>query len=318
MDENHQDKTGSKQIATEDKLWLPPLSHRDQEKLKRFQKKSFAERMGVAGKTPWDLIQLLIIPLVLLVIGSLFSYQQNQTSLQVSERQHQTDLQLSQQQHDIDVQIAQDQQRETTLKTYMDNMSDLLLNQKLQESKPNDEVRVVARVRTLIALQQLDAKRKGLLLQFLYEAKLIDGKGENVVISLWLANLSGASLNNTSLSGANLSETNLSYAELQDVNLSGADLSGANLQNIKLRYIDLSKADLSHADLSLADLGGNESWTDLRGANLSYANLSGIDFHSVDLSGANLSGAIMPEGWLDSVPDLNLQGTIMPDGSIHP
>ena len=81
MDENHQDKTDNKQIATDDlkwvlnrksKLWVPE------------PKKPFAERMGFAGKKPWDFIQLLLIPLMLLVIGSLFSYQQNQTSLQSS------------------------------------------------------------------------------------------------------------------------------------------------------------------------------------------------------------------------------------------
>jgi hypothetical protein len=80
MDENPRDKTESKLIATEDKLWLPPLSPKDQERLKRIQKKSFAERMGFAGKTPWDFIQLLLIPLVLAGVGYWFSFTQTQTS----------------------------------------------------------------------------------------------------------------------------------------------------------------------------------------------------------------------------------------------
>lgn len=89
------------------------------------------------GKTFWDWLQLLIIPLVLLLVGALFSYQQNQASLQMSERQHQTDLQ-----------IAQDQQQETLLQGYLDHMSDLLLNGHLRDSKPGAVVRDVARVRT--------------------------------------------------------------------------------------------------------------------------------------------------------------------------
>src|SRR5204862_7191101 len=88
MNENHQDKTGSKPIAT-----------KDQKKLDHLRKKPFAQRMGFAGKTPWDFIQLLLFPLVLLIIGSLLSYQQNQTSLQA----------------------AADQQRETTRKTGLDD-----------------------------------------------------------------------------------------------------------------------------------------------------------------------------------------------------
>ena len=39
MDENRQNKTESKPIATEDKLWLPPLSPKDQEKLDRLRKR---------------------------------------------------------------------------------------------------------------------------------------------------------------------------------------------------------------------------------------------------------------------------------------
>ncbi len=93
MDKNHQGKTGSK---------LNTIEY--QEQIRHIHKKSFAARMGVASKTPWDFVQLLLIPLVLAGVGFWFSAQQNQTSLQMSERQHQ-----------IDTQLALDQQRQETL-----------------------------------------------------------------------------------------------------------------------------------------------------------------------------------------------------------
>src|SRR6266581_971486 len=65
-----------------------------------------------AKKTLWDLSQLVIIPLILLLLGFYFTYQQNQTSLNVSNNQHTTDLQ-----------IAQDQQHEALLQSYLDHMS---------------------------------------------------------------------------------------------------------------------------------------------------------------------------------------------------
>jgi len=73
MDANHQDKRESNLRATEDKLWLPSLSPKDQKSLKHLQKKSLAERMGISGKAPWDFIQLLLIPLVLAGVGFWFS-----------------------------------------------------------------------------------------------------------------------------------------------------------------------------------------------------------------------------------------------------
>ncbi len=50
MDENHQDKSGSKQIATETKLWLPPLSLIDQEKRDRLQKEQDEQKQSQSKK----------------------------------------------------------------------------------------------------------------------------------------------------------------------------------------------------------------------------------------------------------------------------
>jgi hypothetical protein len=231
MDENHQDKRERKLSATEDKFWLPPLSPKEQKRLKHLQKKSFAERMGFAGKTPWDLIQLLLIPLVLAGVGYWFTAQQNQTSLQVSERQHQTDLQ-----------IAADQQRETTLQAYLDDMSDLLLNHHLRKSQPGDEVGQVAKERTLTTLRRLDANRNRIVLQFLQDAHLIGL--EDTVIDLSNADLSGDELGEANLSGANLGGADLSRANLHEADLSGANLGGADLSGTHLSDATLSGADL--------------------------------------------------------------------------
>src|SRR5947209_8625785 len=118
---------------------------------------------GFSGRTLWDWIQffaVLAIP-VIVAVGTLYftqqiTFQQAQLSITASEKQHQSDSQ-----------IANDQQQGTSLQTYLDRMSDLLLNQNLRSSKPGDEVRIVARARTLTILTQLNAARKETVLQFL-------------------------------------------------------------------------------------------------------------------------------------------------------
>ncbi len=160
-------------MATENTLWLPPLSPKDQEKLnhdQHNQRKAIIKETGFSGKTLWDWLQLLIIPIMLAGGGFWFSLQQSDISAQASQRQH-----------DSDMQVALDQQREATLKTYLDDMSDLLLNHHLRTSKPGDEVREVARERTLTTLRRLDASRNQIVLQFLQDAHLIGVKNAVVV-----------------------------------------------------------------------------------------------------------------------------------------
>jgi hypothetical protein len=177
MDENHQDKTGSNLTATENKLWLPPLSLKDQKKLKHFQKKPFAERTGLKGKTLWDWLQLLgILAIPIVVAGATLLFGIQQANL--ANQQHENDQKIANQQHEADQKQALDQQQAAILQTYIDNIQDLLLNHDLLKSKPTDDVAILARARTLTALQGLDPGRKGSLVQFLYEAQLIGFQGD--------------------------------------------------------------------------------------------------------------------------------------------
>ena len=186
-------------------------------------------------KTFWDWLQLLVIPFVLAGATLGFGWWQ---------------ANLAQQQHVNDQNLAQDQQRAEILQTYLDNMQDLLIHNNLQKSHLGDEVVLLARERTLIALQRLDSQRKGVLVQFLYDSNLIgysDPFGQNIhppIIILFGADLTRANLTNAHLSGADLFEVNLSSAHL-----ASADLSGAYLEDADLSGTDLSGADLSDAYL---------------------------------------------------------------------
>jgi len=193
-----------------------------------------------------------------------------------------------------------DTQREAALQAYIDHMSQLLLAQNLRHATEDEEVRKIARVRTLTLLRRLDAERKGSVLQFLHESTLL-GK-EETIIDVTGADLSRAHLSRANLSGADLSEAILSVAILSHANLNRTNLSGTNLNEADLMRANLSGADLIGANLSEADLSG--------------AFLSGAILNRANLSGANLSRAVVtPE---QVTPTRSLQGTIMPDGSKHP
>ncbi len=327
-------------MATENNLLVPQSSSKDQERLDRLQqneRKRLVKGTGFTEKELWDwlmLIGVLAIPIAVAFGTLLISLQQTQSSQQTSERQHQTDIQ-----------IANDQQQESTLQVYLDNMSNLLLNHQLLESKhAGDEVRVVARSWTLTALRRVDPTRKQVVLKFLYEAGLIggydstqgSGKRRDAIVALNDADLSGvklgvvnlsyvnlsgailrdadlsqATLNYTILSGANLGGATLSSADLSSADLSNADLSDAHLRNTTLLETNLSSADLERADLSNADLSNAHLKSvllykaTLHGANLYYTDLSAANLTGADLSSANLSGADLSQTDLSQA---NLRG----------
>jgi uncharacterized protein YjbI with pentapeptide repeats len=257
------------------------------------------------SKTLWDWLQLLGVLAVPIVVGFgavWFTIRQGK----VADTEN------------------KDNQREAALQNYIDKMSELLLEKKLRDSAEEDEVRKVARIRTITVLNQLDARRVGYVFTFLDEAKLLlkSQEQEDNVVSLdeadlravnWSqANLIGANLSKAKLIGANLSEALLLFANLSETNLIDANLIGVSLNGAALNGAALWGADLSRAYLGGADLID----ANLSNANLGNADLKGADLKGADLSNANLTGATgtTPEQLAKAK---SLQGATMPDGSKH-
>jgi uncharacterized protein YjbI with pentapeptide repeats len=268
------------------------------------------------AKTLWDWLQLLIIPALIGLGGYWYNSQQ--------QKRH--DLELARQQQEHDLKLARDQQLEELLATYIDRLSDLWLQGKLnplrergddaaeQDAGVHDLGPEVIRAHTLRVLRQLDSVRKGFVVRFLSEAGLL--RRDRLIIALWGADLIGADLHGANLEEDDLRKANLQGAHLFDASLrkiclSQAQLTGADFHEADLEEADLQSAcleeaimrdavlrgsDLYHADrrgadlrdvkLQLADL----RWSDLRGA-----NLCGTDLCGTDLRGAHL-GKVVPPG----------------------
>jgi uncharacterized protein YjbI with pentapeptide repeats len=215
------------------------------------------------------------------------------------------------------VEVADDRQNQAALEAYLDRMTELLLEKGLQESRKDDQVRTIARTRTLAVLQSLDGGRKGQVVRFLYESGLIGSK--TAIVSLSGADLGGVDLYKASLSGADLSKANLSGADLRWAFLSGANLSGANLSGADMTWINLNRANLAKATLSEANLTKATlseanlnsailreiplpDGTIIRGADLTQADLSWADLTRAEITDEQLAqawwltGATLPNG----------------------
>jgi cell division protein FtsB len=216
-------------------------------------------RWGFRGKTVWNWMELLIVPLALAVIGLAFSVQQD-------ARQERVENQRAEAERELAVQRAQDE----ALQAYLDQMSTLLLEKDLRDSEAGSEVRTLALARTHTVLESLGPSRKSELMQFLLEADLVEGlDGRDPIIELGTADLKGANLTGAVMPFAYLSGANLRDADLRDVNLTRPD------QKAFLR-----RAHLLGADLSGANLRGAEGFTN----------------EEIEQEASSLKGATMPNG----------------------
>ena len=180
-----------------------------------------------------------------------------------------------------------DRAREATLRAYHDLMTGLVLDEQPQNSEPDSPVRAVAHAQTFAALRDLDGPRKGTIVQFLHDPKLIL-KGQPVV----------------SLSLADLSDADLSSANLKEAGLSGANLTSADFYYTDLSEVDLSDVNLGNANLYEAVLSD---------ADLSRTNLQDAIMYKADLRGAKLQGAVATDDQLREA--CSLVDATMPDGS---
>ena len=163
--------------------------------------------------------------------------------------------------------LDQQSRQNSELQSYLSTVGELPTN-------PDPAADTAAQAQTLTVLPDLNPDQKRTVMQFLYQADLINK--DNPRIRLFYANLTYANLkgtdaqdnkfvlDNASLRGANLGDADLEYISMKGVNLSPARLVNTNLSNA-----DLSDANLNHAWLSQVDLSG--------------ANLSGADLGHVDL-----------------------------------
>jgi len=248
---------------------------------------------GFRGKTLWDWLELFIIPGVLAFGLLWFDLAENERARKAEQKRAETQLNVEDQ-----------RAKESALQLYLDRMTALLLERHLRTSERNDEVRSVARARTLTVLSQLDGKRKGFLLRFLYESGLIS-------VSKPIITLGGGILGETTVNETVLSRADLTGAELSRVFLTEGYLTRVHLIGADLHGSHLDKANLIGADLREANLTG----ASLKGAKLSSADLRGAKLNGANLSEANLRSAKITSEQLANVKSLT--GATMPDGTKH-
>lgn len=278
--------------------------------------------MFIVEAAVWQLLDLLIVPAVLALGAWFLNKKQKETELEIGKKQRDEDARIAKEKNQTDRLIAKDRNQQTLLDSYFDRMTGLILEKGLKESVSGDEIRNIARTHTLSVLRNLDEKRKGQVLRFLYESNLV---GKPAIIELHaaefrltdlimvplslFADADGSSpkywteelitrfvMNDYDSFPHNVTKAwsaSLWKAELKDV-----DFSGAAFILTKFGYANLDEANFTGAILALANFEG--------------ANLRGASLQGADLRRANLSEATVTDNQLQTAK--SLEGAIMPNG----
>jgi Pentapeptide repeats (8 copies) len=263
----------------------------------RWEWAGFAGSPKAPPKTLWDWLDLLVVPLALAAVAFALNLAQ-------SNRDHRREDQRA---------------REDALATYLQQMSNLLLEHK-QFTPREERALLIVRELTLSVLPRLDGRRKGIVAQFLAESGLIKDEPAGTLL-----NLSGADLRGAVLHG------NYNHTVFESADLRGADFRNANLVGAVFAHADLRQAVFDGADLEDASLSGDDlrgarftkalvyrghfAGACLSGARFTRARLSSTDFaatggHDIDFSGAALAGIDLSVAAF-SRDDVNLTGAVL-------
>jgi uncharacterized protein YjbI with pentapeptide repeats len=188
------------------------------------------DHSGFEEKTAWHWLELVGISSAIALVGWIFTRKQRER----------------------DVSLALEQAQNESLRAYLDQMSDLMIDQQLDRDRKDkdsleDHVRKVAQARTIAIFMGLDGRHKRRPLKLIYELELID-KDNNIL------DLKNAGLDHADFSEFSLRKARLRGADLRVSDLSGADLSESDLTEADLRGADLRRADLSTTILTEANL----------------------------------------------------------------
>lgn len=231
--------------------------------------------LGLTDKSPWDFLQLLILPTLFVVLGSFLNEAAN-------ERQR----------HDVAARFQQG-----VIKDYYDIITNLVLEKNLLESKAGQPLSDVAKAYTFNVLEAVDGSKKRGIIQFLYALDLI--KINNPIIPFEVGSVS----DNYELKRIDLADADLSGMYLWKVRLAYANLQGTNFQGSSLNWAQLYFANLRGANLKETNL----VQTDLRNTLLKEADLTGSNLIGAKLEGCRLSGAILKDA-------LYSKSTVWPEG----
>jgi hypothetical protein len=139
--------------------------------------------------------KLLVVPLVLVVIGLVFTMLQDARQQDLENQRAQQAQKIENQRAEAERELAEQRAQDEALQAYLNQMSQLMLDRKLLEAEQGDPVHTLAQARTSTIILRLDAEHNESVIRFLGDSGLA-ASDEASVSLLREITLSHATLSN--------------------------------------------------------------------------------------------------------------------------
>jgi len=207
------------------------------------------------GKTLWDWLDLLLIPIALAIFAYFSSKEIKKIELMVSiERTR--DISLQSYIEKVTDYLSQGSLKimDTSKNEINNEVEDNLTHNDAQQQAKAIEIRRLVTLLTKTTLKMLDGERKGLVIQFLYDAKLITISNiENKpIISLKGADLSTIDFSSELVRISNKLKKDFQHEEFHDIDLSETNLSRANFYGVHFHNSNFNFANCVNANFQNA------------------------------------------------------------------
>ncbi|CAF3607927.1 unnamed protein product [Rotaria sordida] len=210
-------------------------------------------------KNGLEMLFAFLIPAVIAIVAIFIQ----RNDMDIGRKNRENDLNISQLQRDSDEQQTRYLANETVFSNYVKNIGDIILYSPVRFDA---EQYIVTRALTSTILRQLDLDRKRLVIQFLYDATILQ-RNTNIF---------------------DTPHTNGNHINLEGVVLDQVNFSGIlNLSTIMLRSVSLVNATFSNSNLDASDFSNSK----LIGVNFSNTKLSRVKFVNVELQKSDFTGA---------------------------
>jgi len=255
-----------------------------------------------------QLISAICIPLIITVYTILDNHSNyliasvnREKDLQIAEQNRQTDLQIAERNRQKDHQLAKDQQMENILTAYQDFLGRIILE--TEDSLRNaPKAAAVVRFKTLTALEQLDARRRNIVIRSLYDAELITNLiiKDHSVKELGAVNLQQIHLKDLTLGSHR--DSPASYSRGQRISWNYLSLPFSILTNVSFRHGILDCAYFHSTHMYSVELTFTQTTFDKTCSNntlddgsitLAYTQLINTSIYQVTWYHAIISAAIL-------------------------
>jgi uncharacterized protein YjbI with pentapeptide repeats len=225
-------------------------------------------------------------------------------ALEIAQAERLNEITIAEQSRQKDRDLAVDQQHENLLVEYQNFLAKLMLDNGLALNM-SPTAKTVAKFMTVTTLNQLDTRRKSILVRSLYAAKLITLKMTSKIIDVSILELAHMDLSDLTLGSLRDSpdeRPRYRYIDWLYLHLPYAILTNASFRHTLLDCADFQMASMDSIDLSFATQAESKcfstdradltefSGTSLVNASLYKANLRLTDFSLANLTFANMRG----------------------------